>query len=137
MATTPLTNISANPLIIYTETANKDLDPSTVLLANLYVSASSTVDNLEVIDTRRRGGGLDPNRDVRKTTLLHVQQTESKKMWDIDTWDGQPTMTNGTITIKIPSESLIENGGTYSHSQIEELVTKNIPIGILPIIEYT
>lgn len=111
-------------------------DPASVLLANLYVSAVATVDSLSIVDTRRRGGGVEPRSDIRKTTLTREQQNETSSLWDIATWDGTPTITNGAVVIKIPALSLTQNGGNFTHTQIEELVNKNVPVGILPVIEY-
>lgn len=112
-------------------------DPAILLLANLYVSASSIVDNLTLVDTRHRGGGVEPKSSIRNTTLNSTQKQEANSMWDISTWDGTPTLTNGKIIIKVPSTKLIENGGLYTRDEIDEIIKRNLPVGIYPIVQYT
>ena len=130
----------ATPLVLHTDvtsTNHPELDPTTVLLANLYVSADSTVDTLTLIDTRRRGGGLDPDNNLRKATLSGEQKLEAETMWDISSWDGTPILTNGKVVVKVPSTKLIENGGTFTREQIDEIIQRNMPVGLYPIVQYT
>lgn len=111
--------------------------PSSVVLARVYVSSTGTADDIKVIDTRKRGGGLTDKAAERELTLSGEQILEAGACWDIGGWDGEPAMLNGTTVIEIPEAILTRRGGKFTEAQVDEIVKKRIPVGILPVVRYT
>lgn len=113
--------------------------PSAVVLARLYVASTGTVDAVKLVDTRRRGGGLSDDPVVRQQMLSGEQLLEAGTCWDISGWDGEPAMLNGTTIVELPASILKSDdnpSGKFTQTQIEEIVAKRIPVGVMPVIRY-
>lgn len=110
--------------------------PTAVVLARVYVGSTGDVNSLIVTDTRRRGGGLSDDPAIRSQILTGEQMLEANTCWDISGWDGDPAMLNGTTVIEVPEALLTRCGGKFTEAQVEEIVRKRIPVGILPVIRY-
>lgn len=105
-------------------------DPSMLRLGKIIVHANSNIkDNLTILDTRTRGGGLDES--LSKEIIKKVNK-ESMYHWDIGYFDGEAYQENGVMVIRLPNTLLDQ----FSKSQIEAAVAKHKAYGNLPIIEY-
>jgi hypothetical protein len=111
--------------------------PSAAVLARVYVGSTGRVENLNIIDTRSRGGGLPDDPAVRVSILSGDQLLEADSCWDISGWDGAPAMLNGTAVVDIPENILSRRGGKFTEAEVDEIVRKRMPAGVLPIIRYT
>lgn len=111
-------------------------DPTMFRLGKVLLQANSTIqDNMTILDTRTRGGGLDESlsreiiRQVNKESLYH---------WDIGYFDGEAYQENGVVVIKVPRTVLksASNPNGFHESEVQEAVAKHKAYGVLPIIEY-
>jgi len=71
-------------------------DPNAFLLGVMRSSLVTDLDEVKIVDTRTRGGGLE--EDVTET-----DEPESDFYWDIGNWGGKPFQDKGSIVIGIPS----------------------------------
>lgn len=108
-------------------------DPNAVLLAEIRVRPNSNQTNIELVDSRVRGGGL--KKTITKAIMKEFEE-ESIFYWDIGHWDGEPYPENGIINIRITRSVLKEYGGSFTRPEIEEKLEKHLGYGILPIIEF-
>lgn len=104
-----------------------------VLIGEIRIRPNSNQSNINLIDTRVRGGGL--KKEITKEIMKEFEE-ESKFYWDIGHWDGQPFPENGVIVVRVTKSVLKEYGGMYSRPEIEERLDKYLGYGILPIIEF-
>ncbi|MGV7000384.1 hypothetical protein ACWA2C_16985 [Priestia megaterium] len=111
-------------------------DPTMFRLGKVLLQANSTIqDDMTILDTRTRGGGLDESlsreiiRQVNKESLYH---------WDIGYFDGEAYQENGVVVIKVPRTVLKSesNPNGFHESEVQEAVAKHKAYGVLPIIEY-
>lgn len=117
------------------------LDNTAVLLAEVVVGPNATVDSVQVIDTRTRGGGVpELNAEFQRnyTQVANKRITEIDGYWDISTWDGIPVMLDGVVIVEIPKDV---RDGTNGYPKIEEsdiraAIEKNIASGVLYIIQW-
>jgi hypothetical protein len=112
--------------------------PSAIVLAKLYVTSNAQIDNVKVIDTRTRGGGILETTNVDDFTLPGATRQEINTYWDVAGWDGQPVPLSAVVIVEIPSGVLTgANGYTqYSQDEIEAIVNQHIASGIKAIIRY-
>lgn len=98
-------------------------DPTAFLLARVYVRPNSSPEDVVVLDTRTRGGGLKEGYD-------------DPNAWDIGYYDGAPYPSQGVILARFPKEILKEHGGRFTREEVEEAVKKYLAYGVLPIVEF-
>lgn len=114
-------------------TFEKIQDTRAVLLAEIRVRPNSNQSNIELIDTRVRGGGL--KKEITKA-IMQEFEAESVHYWDIGYWDGEPYPENAVVSIRLTRSVLKEYGGTFTRPEIEEKLEKYLGYGVLPIIEF-
>ena len=122
-------------------------DPHAFLLGVFRPVLTAEVDDIKLVDTRVRGGGLAD--DVTST-----DEPESDFFYDIGCWGGAPIADRGTVVVGVPDGML--GTGTYSirasipipasgyycpsgyftHEYIQGVVNRHVAAGILPIIWY-
>lgn len=112
--------------------------PSALVLAKLYVTSNAQIDNVKVIDTRTRGGGLPEAVDVNDVTLPGATRQEISTYLDVAGWDGQPVPLAAVVIVEIPQGVLTgANGYTqFSQDEIEAVVNSHIASGVKAIIRY-
>jgi hypothetical protein len=103
------------------------------LIGEVRIRPNSNQSNIQVIDTRVRGGGL--KKEITQAIMKEFEE-ESMFYWDIGHWDGKPFSENGVIVVRITKSVLKEYGGQYSKAEIEERLNKYMGYGIFPIIEF-
>jgi hypothetical protein len=105
-------------------------DPSLFRLGKIIVQANSTKDqDMMILDTRSRGGGLD---EALSKEIIETVNKESLYHWDIGYFDGEAYQENGVIIIRLP-KTILEK---FSESEVQSAVAKHKAYGVLPIIEY-
>ena len=108
-------------------------EPNVLLLAKIQVRPNSSLDDIQIIDVRKRGGGL---KESIHPEVMKVVEPESEFYWDIGYWDGEPYPENGVIVVRLPKYILKEQGGRFTKEEVEKIVKRHIGYGNLPIIEY-
>ncbi len=110
--------------------------PEAKLLGHVQVREDSTVDDLVLFDTRRRGGGLKESLNPANTSAEHY--------WDIGNWNGKAYQTQGVSVISIPKRALDahvkQQTGTKdfkkAKDEIREIIQRHLAFGVFPIINY-
>lgn len=111
-------------------------DPTMLRLGKVTLQANSTMqDNMTILDTRTRGGGLDES--LSKEIIRQVNQ-ESMYHWDIGYFDGEAYQENGVIVIRVPRHILKSesNPNGFHESEVQAAVAQHKGYGLLPIVEY-
>ena len=107
--------------------------PELIVLGSIKLINDYTVYDVDILDTRSRGGGLKPNADDKE--ILKTDEL-SQNFWDIVNFDGIQYYGNGITIIRIPDYVLKQNGGSFSKEEVEDIVNKHLALGVLPIIKY-
>lgn len=115
--------------------------PSAFVLAKVFVSPACTINTVNVVDTRRRGGGVTDDASSRKALFTGDKLSEANACWDNSAWDGEPVMLNSTVVFDIPQAMLETSGITSSYrkfteSEIYEIVKRSVPAGIKPVLRF-
>jgi hypothetical protein len=111
-------------------------DPTMLRLGKVTLQANSTMkDNMTILDTRTRGGGLDES--LSKEIIRQVNE-ESTYHWDIGYFDGEAYQENGVMIIRLPRSILKseDNPSGFHESDVQEAVAQHKGFGLLPIVEY-
>ena len=111
-------------------------NPTLLRLGKVTLQANSNIkDNMTILDTRTRGGGLD---DSLTKEIIQQVNKESLHHWDIGYFDGEAYQENGVIVVRVPRSVLKsdENPNGYHESEVQAAIAKHKGYGILPIIEY-
>lgn len=95
-----------------------------ILVRNMYSSSM-----IELIDTRKRGGGF---RDDLSPSLIKSLSPEAEYVWDIGSYDGHPFPVNGVIVITLPSDIQHQ----FSEEELRSIVEKYAAFGSYAIIKY-
>lgn len=108
-------------------------DPTMLRLGKVVVHANSSIqNNMTILDTRTRGGGLDESLSKQ---IIRDVNSENLFNWDIGYFDGEAYQENGIIIIKLPTTLRDKYGENYQ-ALVQEAVAKHKAYGVLPIIEY-
>jgi hypothetical protein len=112
--------------------------PSALILAKIYTTAAAQVDNVEVIDTRVRGGGIPEGIEPTDPNLPGDTRKQIESYWDLGGWDGQPVPLAGCCLVELPGDLLTgANGRTqFTSEEIEESVNRHMPAGVKAIVRY-
>jgi hypothetical protein len=105
-------------------------DPTMFRLGKIFVQANSNIEqDMIILDTRSRGGGLD---EALSREIIEAVNKESLYHWDIGYFDGEAYQENGVIIIRLPNTILQR----FSEAEVQAAVAKHKAYGVLPIIEY-
>ena len=105
-------------------------DPSGNLdfcLGSVSLAPHAKATDVDVIDTRSRGGGLKPDVDLDKVELV---QPESQFYWDIGYFDGKAFPSNGVLVVQVPKA--LES----REDEVREKVNKHAAYGEYCIIDF-
>lgn len=112
---------------------DKPMSKHDLYIGSIFVRHYTSLDAVELIDSRVRGGGI---LESISESLRHELEPESDYYFDIGYWDGEPYSENAVIIIKLDKRLLSSNGGRFSEQEIQNAINKWIAAGTLPIIEY-
>ncbi len=107
--------------------------PCALVLGKFYVGTNATIDNLTVIDTRSRGGGIPEN--IRQDEIPSGGVTAMSTYYDISGWSGDPVMLDGTAVLEVPFA--IVSGSHLTQEDLMERVRKYAAAGINVQLKYT
>ena len=108
------------------------LDKRYIVLGEIFVNDHTSPDEVKILDTRVRGGGV---REDRLTEALH-KNPEVQWYNDIGIYDGRPFPGTSAIVIKVPYTVLDEYGGILSRKQVRETIKRHMALGSEPVIRY-
>lgn len=98
-------------------------DPLAIQLGVVYLSAALKPEEVTVLDTRRRGGGLRNNVNLAEVTRI-VQ--EASTYWDISHNAGLSYPKSGYVIIRLPEELKDD----FTENEIRAIISRNITAGI-------
>lgn len=101
-----------------------DYNPLAVQLAVVYITSTLDINDLIMLDTRRRGGGAGDT-----ATLQELEQliSESNAYWDITNATGMTYQKGGFVLIRLPAELKDQ----FPNKQdIMETIRRNITVGV-------
>ncbi|MCX7610362.1 MAG: hypothetical protein N2043_02085 [Ignavibacterium sp.] len=104
-----------------------------LLLGKVQVRPNTKIENVEIYDTRKRGGGL---KEAIKEKMIKEICPESKFYWDIGYWDGEPYPENAVLVIKLPKYILKNHGGLFTVEDVHQHIQKHIAFGVFYIIDF-
>lgn len=104
-----------------------------ILLGIVQLREHTRVEDVVVLDTRVRGGGLKTsfNRDA-----IQKRSTTSLSYWDMGPWDGTAYYKNGVMIIQLPKSILQSEGGQFSEKQVDDIIKKYVAYGVYYLVEY-
>jgi hypothetical protein len=112
--------------------------PSALLLAKIYVTPAAQVENVEVIDTRVRGGGIPVSVNTSDSRLPGETRRQAETYWDIGGWDGSPVPLAGVLLIDLPQG--VRTGAApytqFSESEIMEIAQRHVAAGVKVLVRY-
>lgn len=108
-------------------------NPAALLLGVVQLREHTKVQDVVVMDTRSRGGGL--RHAITDNDMKRIQPLSSS-YWDMATWDGTAYYKNGVLIIELPKRILDTQGGEFTEGQVRETIQKYVAYGVYFIIEY-
>lgn len=112
--------------------------PCALILAKVYITPNSIVDNVSILDTRSRGGGIPEEIKPNAPELPGQVQRIIESFWDISGWNGRPVPLAGAIQLELPKEILTGTNrfNLFTQDEIEKLAEDLRPAGNKVIIKY-
>lgn len=104
-----------------------------LLIGRIFIRHHASQKSTNIIDTRRRGGGIIT---TMADELRRELEPQSDYYLDIGTLDGEPYQENSVIVIRLDKRLLKINGGRFSQNDIEVAVNRWCAYGMYHIIEY-
>lgn len=98
-------------------------DPLAVQLGVVYLSTALRPEEVVVLDTRRRGGGIKDSANLAELARI-VQETSM--YWDVNYAAGMSYPKSGYAVIRLPRE--LEND--FTEQQIRSIIERNITAGV-------
>lgn len=108
-------------------------EPTALLIGVIQVREHTSVENVTVLDARRRGGGL---KERWTEEALESIGAESEGFWDIGGFDGDAYYERGVTVVRVPKGVLRVNGGTHTEDDVRRAVDEYLTLGVYAIIEY-
>lgn len=105
----------------------KDDEP-VLLLGALQVRQANTIDDIDLVDTRTRGGGLHDDNVNRAVKLNRAMQAVA----DQGTFDGLPYPGNAVVVIDVPDSVLTAT----TKQEIYERLRHEMAFGIVPLLQF-
>lgn len=115
-------------IIPSTKNTDNPLYEPVIYLGSINIRHSQTAEDIEVIDTRTRGGGLYPaDKDSIRSSWRHAEF-----FWDTNPLDGIPIPGNSSIIINLPDSV---KSGNLTRSEIKNIGSKDVALGVVPIFD--
>lgn len=101
-----------------------------LVLAEIVVATGSSPEDVTVLDSRVRGGGIIVDKESDAIALA----PELAWNWDVSKWDGMPYPGNATFLVEVPTDILEGDGGTFTQQELIDTVKRHTGLGIYPVI---
>lgn len=126
---------SLNPTFDRTGYSNfLENNPHVLILGTVMVNRNANINDLLLIDMRRKGGVLTPDIESELPSLL---ETYAELQWiSDDSVAGRALPLLGVSTVDVPFRLTEKGGGVFSQGDIETIVNKHLALGSLPLINH-
>jgi hypothetical protein len=104
-------------------------------LGELSLGPVCRIEDIQLIDARTRGGGLNKNGITNLSDVIKVQP-EAQFFWDTGYFDGQAVPANGALVVRVPKTVLTTNGGVFTVDEVRQKVYKHTALGCYVILEF-
>jgi len=101
-----------------------------LVLGTVSIGEAQGIDSLTIIDSRRRGGGINVNFLGEAQDI----QEDVGWFWDLSNYDGTPYPGNASYLIEVPVTVLEEAGGTFTMGQVRSVVERHTALGVYPVV---
>jgi hypothetical protein len=112
--------------------------PSALLLAKIHVTPNSHLQNLKLVDTRVRGGGIPVSVNTADVNLPGNTRRQAETYWDIGGWDGVPVPLAGSVLVDLPEG--VRNGSSqyaqFTEEEILEIAQRHVAAGVRVLVRY-
>lgn len=98
-------------------------NPLAIQLGVIYLSTALDIDDLSILDTRTRGGGV--RADANLEEIKRITQ-EAANYWDINTKGAPSYQRAGFVVIRLPEELKV----SFTEQEIVEVIERNITAGV-------
>lgn len=100
-------------------------NPLAIKLGVVYITNTADIENLVMVDTRLRGGGID---EYENDAALKENYDYANDYWDINYGSGEAYQSGGFAIIRLPSE--LKARFDEDDTIIRQVIERNIPAGI-------
>lgn len=100
-----------------------------LILGDITVSEGSDPRELDLFDSRLRGGGII-KKEIADAKLFN---NEVDWYWDEGYWDGIPYPGNASYLVEVPVSLLEGAGGVFRSNEIRDIVEQHTAAGIYPV----
>lgn len=104
---------------------------SFLILGDISVASPSTINELDIIDARRRGGGII---DTSFEDAVSIQP-EARWYWDEGYWDGIPYPGNASYLVEVPVDIMENAGGEFRADEVTDIINRHTALGVYPAIK--
>ena len=98
-------------------------DPLAIQLGIIYIATDFDVNDLVLLDTRKRGGGA---HDQISNATLTSSSSDTLNYWDVSYGTGMSYQNGCFIIVRLPSE--LKNN--FSENEITDIIKKNLSAGV-------
>lgn len=98
-------------------------DPLAIQLGVVYLSTALDIDDLTILDTRRRGGGAKDEMNASEIVRL---VSEASNYWDISYGSGLSYQKGGFVIVRLPEELK----ASFTEAEIVDIIERNITAGV-------
>ncbi len=98
-------------------------DPTAVQLGIIYISTSADINDLVILDSRRRGGGT---RDGVTDASLTSTTQEAINYWDVSYGTGMSYQNGCFIMVRLP----VALQDTFTAEEVNEIIRRNLGSGV-------
>jgi hypothetical protein len=102
---------------------SSEYHPLAVQLGTVFVTTALDVNELVVLDTRQRGGGVKDSANLEEVRRI---VSESVGYWDIGSGEGETYPRAGFVIIRLPKELKDQ----IPESELRDVIDKNITVGV-------
>lgn len=101
-----------------------------LVLGDITVAQNTSVDQVDTIDTRLRGGGITEE----SYDEVAEREPEARWFWDEGYWDGLPYPGTASYMVEVPVEIMQDAGGNFTASEVRDIVERHTAFGVYPLV---
>jgi hypothetical protein len=119
--------VSLEPTVF--DPLSPNYDPLAIQLGVVYISTALDINKLAMIDTRKRGGGLNDNANVQEIVRL---VNDAATYWDVGYGAGTSYQKSGFIIVRLPRELEWSEGNPqgFKEKELVNIIQRNVTAGV-------
>lgn len=102
-----------------------------LILGDVTVDEGQSADNVTILDTRIRGGGLAEDTFEKALEI----QPEARWFADNGRWDGTPYPRNATYFVELPVTVLDGAGGVFKSNEVRDVINRHTAAGVYAVVK--